>query len=197
MKAVRKTYMSFIYDRYQSYIRVNGKVRLIEFKKAGNNPSIKGSFTTSDPDVIKGIEEDSEFNKTFRLDKVEEANEVVKENLPLRSDPLIVKQQREEEEREEYLSEAEKAERKAQKDPVVKELPKKEVEEPVVKDVEVKETEEGSVENIIAIEEVGNVQQAKEYLKGKFPELTARQLGNKEAVLAVAKEKELIFEALN
>jgi hypothetical protein len=49
---------------------------------------------------------------------------------------------------------------------------------------------------VVSAGQVSNVQQAKEYLKAKYPELTARQLLNKAAVIAVADEKNIKFESI-
>lgn len=84
---------------------------------------------------------------------------------------------------------------------ITKTEPKKESEKviEVVSAEQVKEVNvpEDTKSLLVSNTEVTNVQQAKDYLKSRFPELTFKQLSNKEAVLKVAKEKAIMFEALN
>ena len=202
MSIVRKTYMLKYVKRKQMYVRVNGRVVLVEFTNANpHNPSLKGTFTTANPDLIKALEADPGFNVSYSVFHSEETKEAVKETVLVRADPLEVKKQREEQEIKDKLTEAELVMANKPEDLVYDSEAKTEtVEETPAEETEEEVKEDNTPEpksDVVGLEVVKNVQEAKEYLKKLFPELTARELGNKELVLSVATAKGLVFEALN
>jgi hypothetical protein len=189
MSLVRKTYKLKVYARAQTYVNVKGKTVLVEFKSARrNDASKKGIFTTAIPELIEAIEKDSGFNKLYELALTEEIAVAAPEVIEVRANPLEVKKK---------LAEEELKHRQAIESKTVK---GSEVVVDPVKGIESTDNASDKVENkgIVTIPsaDVANVQQAKDWLKEKYPDLTFKQLTNKDAVLAIAKEKAVVFEAL-
>lgn len=191
---IRKTYIAKYYAYLQIKVKIKDQIGMaqVEFKSHnGGDIRSRGTFTTENDALQKALESDPGFNVNYVLQSViEKEGEPEKETLNLRADPLDVKAQREKTEKEEALSEEElstKNARAAAPAPEVK------------KEVKPKEPEAKSEPDTVEISAalVGNVQQAKEYLKNKFSELSAASLANKQMVIEVAKDKGLVFEALN
>ena len=103
---------------------------------------------------------------------------------------MEVKRLREEEDRLRLLAEDEKARKFAEIEP------NKEVETEISDGKVTEITNTDGEQLIISQEEVANVQQAKDYLKKKYPELTARQISNKANIIEIANEKGIKFEAI-
>lgn len=200
MSFVRKTYVLKFGRKRQTYVKVNGKTVLIEFTCTGGSPESKGKFTTASPSVIEGMEKDSGFGNLFVIESEEKTDDVEKESVQVRVDPLAVKKQRLIEEANEKRTESEIAALSKTEeivfDPKAEtntEEVSEDVEDPNLEKEVVSDAEELPREENPNAVHVKNVQEAKDHLKSLFPELTARQLLNKELVLAVAKEKGIDF----
>jgi len=200
---VRKTYMLKWFQTMQMHVVTGTRSVLVEFTSpASYNKNIKGTFSTSNPDVIAAIERHSGFNKEFYVLKEESADKV--EEPVYRSNPLEVKKLREQTEKEQMLSEdqilALRLE-KAEKEAPVKVAPVEEKTEEVVEVSQAEHDEpalppEWNNKVVVSEAEVSNVQQAKEYLKKAYPEVTARMMLNKASVMKVAAEKGIKFTAI-
>ncbi len=191
--AIQKTYMLRFYERMLKHVMIDSKRVLCEFTyTSAKNPNYKGTFTTAVPEIIQKLEESPDFNREYYLYKEEEI-EVVQEQIQYRANPLVVKKLREEEEKRRVLAESELAKRESEALMPETEMPAQEQDdpEPVINEPVVK-----ADKVFVSSSEAANVQQAKEYLKQKFPELTARQLLNKANVISVADEKGVEFEAI-
>jgi FtsZ-interacting cell division protein ZipA len=196
MTAIRKTYMAKFFQRMQMTAMVDGKPVLCDFKTVSRNPNIKGMFSTNNPKLMEALEKDVSYNVTFSLHSEENDQTGRLDELEYRS--LEINPPEEDEDKKEEAKqpakpkpEKAKAEVKAEE---VKVEPVEEVKaepEPVAE-----QAPEQPQVNVVASDQVSNVQEAKEYLKTKFPELTARQIGSKALVLEIAKEKGIVFEAL-
>lgn len=186
MSTIRKTYMLRWKDRMQTKVMVDGRPVLVEFKNASrSNKNVKGIFSTNNPALIEALEKCGEFNKSFRLHRTDTDFNGPTDALHYRGTEI-------------------NPDEKDQSAPLAKEV-KAETEKPKPEQPKVEEKTDQPVKEeqakpeglFVKNDEVANIQEAKEYLKQKFPELTARQLGNKKLVLDMAKEKGVIFEALN
>jgi len=191
--SVKKTYVLKHYQRMMKHVMVGSKRVLTEFVSTGINPNYKGTFTTANPEIIAALEASVDFNREYEVKSIEEVKEPVKELVQYRSNPEEVKKFREEQEKDRLLAEEELAAKYAEKEPAAP--------EPVIvvitKD-EVKEVEkepEGDVK-VIPVSEVANFQSARKYLKGNYPDLSAKQILNKADVIATAIDKGIKFEAI-
>jgi hypothetical protein len=54
--ATRKTYQLIHYQSLDTYVSVNGKKVLIQFRGGSLKPKINGKFTSTDPDVIAAMD---------------------------------------------------------------------------------------------------------------------------------------------
>jgi len=177
--------MSRFHRKMQIYAMVDNKPVLCDFDGASrSNLAIKGTFSTNNPKLIEAIEKHGGFDKTFFLHSTSEDQQKV-DDLQFRSTEINPPEEVEEEEKE--VEKVEKVEEK-QPEPV-----KQEVKEP---EQEISQEEHAAL-TVVSKQEVITVQEAKEYLKSKFPELTARMLLNKSMILQAAKAKGIRFEALN
>lgn len=86
----RKIYTAQIGINYVIYIKVNGKSKMIEFDRGfiiGTN-KYKPTYSTTDKDIQKALEEDKAFNKEFVLTKIElvkeEESETKSEETPVK-----------------------------------------------------------------------------------------------------------------
>lgn len=179
---IRNTYMANYHNKLYMKIMIDGKPVVCEFKNASRlNKNLKGVFSTSNPKIIKALEARSDFNLYFRLiESVNDEKAVIDE--PVFKSPDIEPPKEEE-------PEAKKDEGKPKKEEVRKE------------EIEVKEQVDENIkpeQKTISVpaDEVQIVQQAKEWMKKKYPDLTARQLGSKAKILETAKELGVVFEAL-
>lgn len=167
----------------QIYAIVDNKPVLCDFDGASrSNLAIKGTFSTNNPKLIEAIEKHGGFSKTFFLHSTSEDGNKV-DDLQFRSTEINPPEDEEEKE----VEKVEKVEEK-QPEPV-----KQEVKEP---EQEISQEEHAAL-TVVSKQEVITVQEAKEYLKSKFPELTARMLLNKSMILQAAKVRGIRFEALN
>jgi hypothetical protein len=198
---IQKTYMLRHFDKMQKHVMVGSKRVLCEFTYTSTkNQNFKGTFTASNPEVIQKLEESNDFNREYYLYREEEV-ENTQEQLQYRTNPLAVKKIREEEDKRQLMGEDELAEKSIGNLP---ENNKKKLEEaaeaiqteqkPVEEKDDVPEVQDEVI--VVSAEEVQNVQQAKEYLKKKFPEITARQIANKANVIDIANEKGVKFESI-
>ena len=165
----------------QIYAIVDNKPVLCDFDGASrSNLAIKGTFSTNNPKLIEAIEKHGGYGKTFFLNSTSEDEKKV-DDLQFRSVEINPPEE------EEKVEETEKVEEK-QPEPE-----KEDVKEPEQEAIQ----EEHVPLSVVSKQEVITVQEAKEYLKSKFPELTARMLLNKSMILQAAKARGIRFEALN
>ncbi len=185
MSAIRKTYMAKSKNRLSIYAFVDGRPVLCEFRNASkSNPLLKGTFTTNNPKLIDALEKDSGFNKKFILSATLDDDSKV-ENLEFRSLDINPKVKTEEPAKVPESKPVESKKDESKKEPSeTAEGPKEDNSLP--KDVK-----------IVSKDIVGNVQEAKEWLKKEFKDLTLKQLGNKKIVLEVAKQKNVHFEGVS
>lgn len=180
MTAIRKTYVSKFFNRLQTKVIVKGKAVLVDFKGASNQ-NTKGIFSTNNPDLIDALEKDVAFNTDYVLQKQTEELSGEVDSLEIRSMEVNPPEEIQEE--------------------IAVPLPGNDfvgkLDEKEVQEQEQPEKIEASPLDIVGADRVTNVQEAKEYLKNKFEDLTARQISNKALILEVAKEKGIVFEALN
>ena len=167
---IRKTYMSKYKSGLQIYAYIGGKPVLCEFKNASRfNKNIRGTFTTNNPELIEALEKDSGFNVKYILLDTKEDESGVVDALEVRGMEIN---------------------------------PKEEIPEPApVKKVREVKPEKPSVQvapsvQVVSKEDVKNVQEAKEWLRRNFKDLTFKKLSNKEIILEVAKEKNVHFEGV-
>ncbi len=175
--------------RKQMYVRVNGKVELVEFKHGrSTNKNMRGQFSTARPELQKALESRDDFKKKFKIIATTEVadTEVLEEKVERRSDPLRVEANRKKEEERSKMSETEKA------------LADEDAESPEATETEVTDDEPAESKETITVprDEVSTVQAAKNYLMDKDDHLPASKLKNKTEVKAVAEEMGIVFEAL-
>lgn len=71
-KAQRKVYNSIGFLNATTQIMVNGKKMTIEFRGGARYPKVTfGQFVTDDKDVQKALEKDKQFNKLYKLVKID------------------------------------------------------------------------------------------------------------------------------
>lgn len=182
------------YTRMLKHVMINNKRVLVEFvSTGGSNPNIKGTFTTANPEIIEALEASDDFNREYEVKSVENVPGTVKETVQFRSNPIDVKKYREELEKEEFLAEDEIAAKRANKEPEAPKPIEVKIEKEKVEEV-VDQKDQGI--KFVPTSEVSGFQQAKSYLKNNYPELTAKQLLNKAAVINSATELGIKFEAI-
>jgi len=64
--AQTKIYQSIRFHTLDTYVMVDGKQHLIEFRGGTLKPDIKGKFTTNDPKLIKALDNDSGNGNSFK-----------------------------------------------------------------------------------------------------------------------------------
>lgn len=81
--AQRKVYESIHFHIRDLYVLVDGKPVLIQFRGGSMIPDIKGRFSTTDPKLIKAMDTDSAYGKSFKCIHVEDYPDPVpsKENV--------------------------------------------------------------------------------------------------------------------
>jgi hypothetical protein len=166
MRAIRKTYTAKYKNRLQVYALVDGKPVLCEFKNASRTNSLIRGSFSTNNPLL--IEA---LEKDPGFGKKYELSYSSKDESGV-VDALEVRSL-------EINPPVVKAEEVTKESVIIPEVKKEDSDQPIADKVT-----------------VDNVQGAKEYLRNKFPELTARQLGNRYMVLEVAKEKGIVFEGI-
>lgn len=153
-------------------IKIGDEKRTINFQRGTMRPRIiLGSYVSFDKDEQKAIESHPLFDVNFELGKI--GDKTVKEIMP-------TTENLEEKHKELLEDNAGKANKIIELEAQLAELQKKESEEPP-----------------IVVEEVGNIQQAKEWLVANIEELSLQKLPNTQAVLNRMKDYNVVFPNLS
>ena len=162
-----KTYQCIGYTTLEHRVVIDGVKVTIEFKGGGNYPrKTFGIYSTDDKAIQKALESSRSFKTLYRI--IRDNDELFGDETPqLTHKEQVVKLQQE------------NADLKAEIN---------------ILKAALKEVEDAKIpKDVIAVKEVFNAQQAKEYLAENFEELEIKNLPNKATVLKRAEERNICF----
>lgn len=167
MKKTQNVYRAVEFMTLDTYIKVDGKPVLVEFRGGILKPRSNGIYVTNDPKMIAAMNSDSGLNKSFVLVSTTQ----VEDGLP-----------------EPQTSKPEATGASTGPD-----LGITGTEGAATGDIGTDGPTAGSTNEFTSVPEINTVGKAREYLVEHVKDLKVSTLPNKEAVIAVAAENKIIF----